>query len=418
MGVRDEISRRRLLAGTGATAVAASAVLAGPALAAAPPAVRRREGTYGWVGTWGAAAAFGVPNTGGGYPNTTIRSALHASIGGDAVRVRLSNAFGLEPVDLSHVTVALAAGPNDPNAVPGTLRELTFGGLSGITIPVGADAFSDPAALAVPTGGDLLVTTFVPTPSGPVTYHPYAGQTSFYTNDGDHASDVSGAAFDRTTQVWHYVDEVDVLATSLGAVVAYGDSITDGVGSTWDANHRWPDHLARRIATLPAGQRFGVVNAGVSGNRLLLDGGDFGVNALARIDRDVLAKTSARTMIMLLGVNDIQQSPHQYDPNQIVMGLRQAVSQARARGLRVMGATITPFQGFSAWNPTLEGVRAAVNHWIRTGGGYDAVVDFDAAIRDPANPLAMLPAYDSGDHLHPRDAGYAAMAGAVRLDRL
>ncbi|HVV24788.1 MAG TPA: SGNH/GDSL hydrolase family protein [Pseudonocardiaceae bacterium] len=404
MGV---FSRRRLLAGTGGAAAAV-------ALSGAAAAGQQRD--LGWVGTWAAAAGAGV--TDNGYPNYSIRSALHASIGGHAVRVRLSNAFGAAPVDMGHVTVALAAKPGVADAVPGTLRELTFSGQRSMTIPTGADVFSDPVALTVPTGADLLVTTFVPTPSGPVTYHPYAGQTSFFTTDGDHASDVSGAAFDQTTQVWHYVDGVDVLAESRGAIVTLGDSITDGVGSTWDANRRWPDQLAARIARLPAHQQFGVVNAGISGNRLLLDGGGFGINALARFDRDVLAKTAARTMIVLLGINDIQQDPHQTDPARITAAHRQLISQGRARGLRVIGATLTPFKGWTDYSPTLEATRSAVNDWIRHGGAYDAVFDFDAAVRNPADPLAMLPAYDSGDHLHPGDAGYQAIANSIPLHQL
>lgn len=407
MGARAVFSRRRLLAGTGGAAAA---------VALAPMYASAARPELGWVGTWAAAAADGIP--GDGLPNFSIRSALHGSIGGDAVRVRLSNAFGTVPLDMGHVTVALAATSDDPNALPGTLRDMTFNGQRAVTIPVGADVLSDPVRLRVPTGANLLVTTFVPTASGPVTYHPFAGQTSFLTNDGDHASDESGAAFNQTATVWHYVNQVDVLTVGRGAIVTLGDSITDGVGSTLDANHRWPDRLAARIAQLPPEQRFGVVNAGISGNRLLLDGGAFGVNALARVDRDVLAKTGATTMIVLLGINDIQQNPHETDPVPITTALRQLINQGRARGLRVIGATLTPFKGWTDYSATLEVTRTAVNTWIRRADAYDAVFDFDAAVRDPANPLAMLPAFDSGDHLHPNDAGYQAMADSIPLREL
>ncbi|HEY0805773.1 MAG TPA: SGNH/GDSL hydrolase family protein [Pseudonocardiaceae bacterium] len=412
---RTTFSRRRMLAGAGA---AAATMAVAPTTAFATN-TDQRASTLTWVGTWAAAATAGVANTPNGFPNFSIRNALHASIGGSAVRVRLSNAFGAQPVVMGHVTVALAARPNTPNAVPGSLRSLSFNGRPSITIPAGADVFSDPVALNVPFGADLLVTTFTPLPSGPVTFHPVGAQNSFFTNNGDHAADESGAAFNQTTSVWHYVNEVDVMTRSPGSVVTFGDSITDGVGSTFNANHRWPDFLATRIGRLPAGQQLGVCNAGISANRLLLTNDpNSGQNGLARLSRDVLAKSAARTLIVLLGINDIQQQPHETDPVPITTALREVVSQGRARGLRVIGATLTPFKGWTAWTPTLETTRTAVNNWIRTGGAYDAVVDFDAAIRDPANPLAMLPAFDSGDHLHPKDAGYQAMANAIDLTTL
>jgi lysophospholipase L1-like esterase len=412
-----------MLTGTGTVAAAAAAVAFTPAIASANTvqAPQSRRGTIdGWVGTWAAAAAAGVDGTGGGYPNYSIRCALHASIGGEAVRVRLSNAFGAEPVTMGHVTVAIATAVATPNAVPGTMRSLTFSGQQPVTIPPGADVFSDPAPLHVPAGANLLVTTYVPTPSGPVTYHPYAGQTSFFTNNGDHTTDVSGTAFNQTTEVWHYVNEVDVFAPeAAGSVVTFGDSITDGVGSTWDANHRWPDRLAARIATaLPPQAQLGVLNAGISANRLLISNGGAGLNALTRIERDVLPKTSARSVIVLLGINDIQQTPHQLDPGQLIMAHQQIITAAHARGLRAIASPLTPFKGFTVWTPQLESVRQALNNWIRSSGHYDAVVDFDKAIQDPNNPLAMLPAYDSGDHLHPNDAGYVQMAGSIPLEIL
>jgi lysophospholipase L1-like esterase len=403
-----------MLAGIGATA-AAGAVTLTPAAANATGLPR----TDGWVGSWGTASVTGVAPD--GYPNYSIRSLVHLSIGGSAVRIRLSNAFGAEPVVMGHVTVAIAAGPDTPTAVAGSMRDLTFGGQRSITVPVGSDVLSDPADLRVPAASNLLVTTYVPSPSGPVTYHPDAQQDSFFTNAGDFADDETGTPYNQTTQVWHYVNQVDVFAPGArGAVVAFGDSITDGYQSTWGANHRWPDYLAGRILTHGGG--LGVLNAGIGGNRLLLDGGPvnagFGVNALARFDRDVLAKTAARTMIVLLGINDIQQDPHQTDPTQIIAAHQQLITQAHSRGLRALGGTITPFKGWTDYDATLEATRTAVNTWIRSSGAYDGVVDFDAAVRDPADPQAMLPAYDSGDHLHPKDAGYQAMANAVPLGSL
>jgi lysophospholipase L1-like esterase len=299
------------------------------------------------------------------------------------------------------------------------MRNLTFGGSARITVPAGGEVLSDPAFLRVPDDADLLVTTYVPTPSGPVTYHPAATQNSFFTRNGDFAAEESGASYNEQTSVWHYVSGVDVQGSMApGSVATLGDSITDGVGSPTGANHRWPDYLADRLLASP--RKLGIVNAGISGNRLLLDipGHGFGRNALARVDNDVLSLGTVQTMIVMLGINDIQQSPHQTDPAQIIAAHRQLIAQARARGIRVLGATLTPFKGWQVYDQTLENTRLAVNEFIRTSGAYDGVVDFDAAIRDPQDPLRMLPAYDSGDHLHPGDAGYKAMAAAVNLGQL
>jgi lysophospholipase L1-like esterase len=215
--------------------------------------------------------------------------------------------------------------------------------------------------------------------------------------------------------VWHYVSGVDVQGGAEASIVTLGDSITDGVGSVAGANHRWPDYLADRLHG-----RYGVLNAGISANRLLLDvpGSGAGQNALSRFDRDVLSVGGVRTLIVLEGINDIQQDPHQTDPAAITSAYRQLVTQAHARGIRVLGGTLTPFKGWRVYDETLEATRTAVNTFIRGSGVFDGVVDFDAAVRDPADPLRMLPAYDSGDHLHPGDAGYERMAAAVRLDRL
>jgi len=369
----------------------------------------------GWVGTWSASPSTWVANTPNGYPNYSIRNVIHTSIGGGTARVRLSNTFGTSPLTFGKVTIAVAQSNTSPAARPGTMRTLTFDGQPSVVVPAAAEVLSDPVRLTVPRDGDLLVTTYVPTPSGPVTYHAFTGQTSFFTRDGDFADQESGAAFTEQTGVWHYVSGVDVRSGVPGSVVTFGDSITDGVGSTNNANHRWPDLLADRLHG-----RLGVLNAGISGNRLLLDvpGSAFGRNALARFADDVLSQGDVRSIIVLEGVNDIQQEPHQTDPAAIISAYHQVIAQAHARGIRVIGATILPFKGWSAWNETLEATRVAVNRWIRTSGEFDAVVDFDKVTRDPADPQKLLAAYDSGDHLHPGDAGYQAMANAVDLSKL
>lgn len=379
----------------------------------APPAAGRST----WVGTWSAAANGGT--TTDGFPGYTIRNLVHTSVGGDRVRVKLSNAFGTEPVRMAHTTVGVQRLPGSPAIADGTLRDVTFDGSAAVTIPAGAEVWSDPVELRLGAATDLFVTTFTPEPSGPATYHAEGLTTSYYATDGtDHAASTDGGALTRTTTSWHYVTEVDVEpGASPGAVVTLGDSITDGVGSGRDLNRRYPDVLAQRLRDAGGSRaRIGVLNAGISGNRVLLDGA--GVRATERVERDVLRRAGASTVIVLLGINDIQQDPHQLDPARIVEGLTRIARDSRAAGLTVVGGTITPFKGWRSYSPEQEATRQAVNDWIRTTDELDAVADLDAAIRDPEDPQRMLPVYDSGDHLHPGEAGLAAMAGAVDLSAL
>jgi lysophospholipase L1-like esterase len=366
----------------------------------------------GWVGTWEAAPASGQDNTGDGFPNYSIRDVVHTSVGGSQARIRLSNRWGDSPITFGHVTVGVQARVGTADAA--SVVTVKFHGQASTTVAAGADIVSDPVPLRVPTNSNLLVTTFVPTPSGPATYHPLAMQTSYFTRDGDHTADTWGTAFTEKTSAWYYVTGVDVLSPgSRGTVVTLGDSITDGYGSTPDANHRWPNYLSERL-----GQRFGVDDAGISANRLLLDGGAGGEAATKRLDEDVLSRTNVHSMIVLLGVNDIQQDPHQLDPTKIEGALQQIAERAHAQGIRTIASTILPFKGWGVWTPQLETVRQAVNEWIRSSHVYDTVVDFDQVTRDPADPQRMLPRFDCGDHLHPGDAGYQAMARAVDLNSL
>ncbi|MGK5630872.1 GDSL-type esterase/lipase family protein [Streptomyces sp. URMC 123] len=373
----------------------------------------------GWTGTWATAPAAAEPRTDDGYAGMSIRNIVRTSIGGSRARVELSNLYGRTPLTISHATVALAARHGGPAAAPGTLRRLTFHGSPSVTVPAGRSVLSDAARLTVPPAADLLVTTYSGTPSGPVTHHPHARQTSYLAR-GDKAGDASGAAYTRRTTVWRYLTAVDVWNDpAAGAVVALGDSITDGSSATLDANHRWPDFLAARLRTEPGAPRWGVLNEGISGNRVLTDGrGQIppdNPSALSRFDRDVLSRTGVRAVVVALGVNDILRTPHETDPERIAEGLRTLVARGHARGLRVIGGTIMPFGGFRGHTPELEAVRQAVNERIRAGEVYDAVVDFDAALRDPSRPDRLFPAYDEGDHLHPSDEGYRAMAYAVDL---
>jgi lysophospholipase L1-like esterase len=347
----------------------------------------------------------------------TLRQVVHLSVGGAAVRVRLSNRFGTSALVLGHVTVAVQApGSSTPAAEPGTVRNVTFGRSRAAAVAPGGDLTGDAVRLPVRPGTNLMVSTYLPEVSGPVTTHPEALQTSYFATAGDHAADGSAAVFTRTTVQWHDVTGVDVLDPAVrGSVVTLGDSITDGNQSAVDANHRWPDVLARRLLALPPTEQAGVLNAGISGNRLLLDGGTMGAKALDRLGEDVFSRTGVCTVVVLEGINDIQQAPHQLDSAKIEAAYRQIVGGARARGIRVVGATLLPFKGFAVWSPALERTREAVNAWIRTGGGFDAVTDLDRVMRNPSDPLRMLPAYDSGDHIHPNDAGYRAMGDAVSV---
>jgi lysophospholipase L1-like esterase len=338
--------------------------------------------------------------------------------------VKLSNALGTRPVLFAHTTVGLQKVPGSAALAPGTLRDLTFAGQRAVTVPAGAEVYSDPVALPVAAATDLFVTTYTPDPSGPVTLHNDALTTSYYATDGtDHAGDPGGAGLPSTTRSWHYVTEVDVrpgraeAATGSGAVVALGDSITDGIASTPGTNRRWPDRLADRLrASHGPARGFGVLNAGISGNRVLHEGA--GPSARDRLDRDVLRRAGARTVIVLEGINDIQRIPGEGSADEIIAGLADIADRAHAAGLRVLGGTLLPFEGWVTYGPEQEAAREAVNTWIRDAGVVDAVVDFDAAVRDPADPHRMLPEYDSGDHLHPNDAGLRVMADAVDLDAL
>ncbi|MFI5882960.1 SGNH/GDSL hydrolase family protein [Streptomyces sp. NPDC051554] len=364
-----------------------------------------------WTGTWEAAPSGTAP----AQPGASLRNVVHLSVGGSATRVRLTNRLGTAPLRLDAVTVALREA--GPDAVPGSMRVATFDGARTVTIPAGEDLVSDPVPLAVTDGADLLVTVHTPDGSGPATYHRAAGQTNYRAPQGNRAADVDGSAYTATTTSWYYVTGVDVLdAPAAGSVVAFGDSLTDGNGSTRDANHRWPDRLAERLGTLPSYRRLGVLNAGVSGNRLLRD--DVGPSALSRLDADALSRSGVRVLIVLEGINDIKGTPAATDPGAFESAYRTLVSRAHAHGIRVIGATLTPYGGNGGYTAAREAVRQKVNVFIRGGGPFDGVVDFDAAVRDPEQPQRIRADYDCGDHLHFNDAGMRALADTVDLTAL
>ncbi|GAA1177136.1 SGNH/GDSL hydrolase family protein [Streptomyces hebeiensis] len=368
-----------------------------------------------WVGTWAAAPAGVEPRAPIGHPGSTIRNVVHTSIGGTSVRVTLSNLYSPRALLIGHASVAVGDGNGGAQAAPGTMRRLTFGRNQAVTIPAGGQIVSDPVRLRVPYDGDLLVTLHTPAAGGPVTYHPHAAQTS-YMAVGDRTEDPAGASYAPSSRVWRYLTAVDVLnRDARGAVVTFGDSITDGVGSTPDTNRRWPDVLADRLRD----QHIGVLNEGIGGNQVLGDGtrARAGSSGISRFQRDVLDRSGAKVVVIDLGINDILRG-RETDPTRITNGLKNLTRQAHARGLRVVGSTLTPFGAHRGYNEVTESVRERVNEEIRSGRVFDAVVDFDRVIRDPYAPDRVRPLYDAGDGLHPSDAGYRAMGRHLSLQTL
>ncbi|QKW06734.1 SGNH/GDSL hydrolase family protein [Streptomyces sp. NA04227] len=367
-----------------------------------------------WVGAWSSAPAGAEPGTRlAGHAGQSLRNVVHTSVGGSGARVTLSNLFGQRPLSITHASIALAAAPDSAAAAPRTMRRLTFAGHPNVVIAPGRQVVTDPVRLTVPADTDVMITTYSPTPSGPVTYHPHARQTSFAAL-GDNTESLDGAPYTRATQTWRYVTALDVLShESEGTVVVLGDSLTDGISSTTDANHRWTDFLADRLRTERDAPRYGVVNQGISGNRVLSDGnGRPAVNpsGLSRFERDALGRSGVKAVVIVLGVNDILRTPHEVNADRIVEGLRRMTGQAHARGIRVVGATLMPFKGHRGFTPELDRVRQSVNEQIRSGQVFDAYTDFDKAVRDPYDPRRLLDRYDAGDHLHLSDAGYQRMA--------
>jgi lysophospholipase L1-like esterase len=406
-------------------------ILALGAMLAGGPALAEDSGD--WIGTWAASpqpvwapdffAPFGIPRA---LRDQTIRQVVRVSLGGSQVRVVLSNEYGTLPLVIGNAHVALAA---EGGAIqPGTDHPLTFGGQPGITIPPGAPAISDPVPLQVGQLGSLAVSLYLPDISPATTWHNEGAQTAYISAAGDQTAAVDFKAA-QTVKSRIFLSEVLVDAQpGARAVVTFGDSITDGAASRPDANHRWPDVLAERLAK--AGADVAVLNEGISGARVLRD--RMGDNALARFDRDVLSQPHADTVILMMGINDIgwpdtvlvpkgEPAPGAED---VIAGYRQLIARAHAHHLRILGATLTPFEDtfhgtplFGYYTPAKEEKRAAINAFIRSGA-FDGVIDFDAATRDPANPRHIRAEFDSGDHLHPQDAGYKAMAEAVDLSLL
>lgn len=411
---RAATGRRSLF--KGAAAVVLATLLGAPPLALAGD---RHDDDQRWVGTWTASPQAAEP-PGATLEDQTIRQIVRTSIAGDKVRVRLSNEFGTTPLVVGAASIARHnAGAA---IVAGSDRPLTFGGSRSITLAPGAPALSDPIDFDVPAVGNVVVSLYLPKASVPRTVHSLGVATTYISTPGDYSAAVVMPTA-RTALSWFFLTGVTVEANRRSAaIVALGDSITDGFASTVDANRRWPNLLAERLQASRRSAHVAVLNHGISGNRTLFD--FIGPNAQARLDRDVLAAPGAKYVILLEGINNIG-IPGAFglvnevvSADDIIAGHKQIIARARERGLKIYGGTLTPFEGTifpGYYTPAGEAKRQAVNHWIRTSRAFDAVIDFDKAIRDPANPTRMLPAYDSGDHLHPNDAGYQAMANFIDL---
>jgi lysophospholipase L1-like esterase len=418
-------------------AVAALGTLASPQRVSAQGAPVHEH----WIATWGTAQQLAVETqppwveppprellTGPPQPSPippfppsladqTVRMVARASVGGRRVRLALSNALAQPPVRIGAVHLALRE--RDSMIAPASDRTVTFGGRASFTIEPGALVVSDPVDLAVPALAELAVSLYLPEDTGAVTTHALGLNTTYITRGNAVAAEsLPGAGTNRT---YFWLAGIEVLAAErAGAIVAFGDSITDGFSTTPDVHREWAAVLAARLSGQRATAHWAVVNAGISGNRVRRNVA--GTSALARFDRDVLGRAGVRWLVLLEGINDITFSALPRAPDgerttadQLIEALSQLVDRAHAHGIKVLGGTLTPMGGLWLHNPSTEAMRQAVNRWVRTGGKVDAVADFDAATRDPGDPERLRPDFDSGDHIHPNDAGNAAMASAIDI---
>ncbi|WP_058185924.1 SGNH/GDSL hydrolase family protein [Terracidiphilus gabretensis] len=381
-----------------------------------------------WIVSWGASQQ--IPEPGNALPvddlrDATLRQIVHLSVGGPTLRVHISNAFGTDALHFTSVHIARPVSSSSSAIDPATDEALSFAGKNDVIVPPGAEFVSDPVDYPVAPLSDVAISLHLDTPPARQTGHPGSRATTYYI----HGDAVSAANLTEAKHVdhWYLLSDIDVLSSAKDSatIVALGDSITDGHGTTTNGNDRWTDVLAARLQADKKTHDIGVTNQGIGGNHLLTDG--LGPNALARFDRDVLAQAGVKWVIVFEGVNDlggltvqhpVSQQEHDTYVARIIAAYQQMIARAHAHGIRVIGATITPYAGSGYYHPDAinEADRQAVNAWIRAAGHFDAIVDFDAVIRDPQNPDRMLPAYDGGDHLHPGPAGYKAMGEAIPLN--
>jgi lysophospholipase L1-like esterase len=424
---------RRLVAVFGGIALALGVVAVVPASASSSSSSSSSSGSAAkWVASWAASPMSGTSSAQAtaGFSNQTVRNIIYTSAGGSSLRVQLSNTFGSTPLVVGAATVGVVL--DGGQLVPGTSRHLSFGGKTSVTIPAGAQLLSDPLSMRVQPLEELAVSVYLPDATGPATTHQDAQQNN-YIASGNHAGDAAATAYSTTTGSWYYVDGLDVRSsTADGTIVAFGDSITDGYQSLAGSNARWPNYLARHLDAALGNRAPGVVDEGISGNRVLNDSSCFGVSAEARFARDAVSQPGVKAVIVLEGINDIgfagETDSGCYAPSnptvtaaQIEAGYLDLIKMAHAHGVKIYAGTLTPFAGS---NPTYggnygiakgEALREQVNNWIRTSGAFNGIIDFARATADPYDPLYLNPVYNSGDSLHPGDLGYEAMADTVPL---
>lgn len=426
---------RRLAAVLGGAALVLGAAAIVPAAASprSAPAGPAPAGRHGWVASWAASPMAGGPS----FSDQTVRNIIYTSVGGNSLRVQVSNTFGSAPLPVGAVSVGVVL--DGAQLVPGTSHTLTFGGKRATTIPAGTQVLSDPLTMRLRPLTELAVSVYLPAATGPATNHSDAQQNN-YIASGDHAGDAAATAYTSTTGSWDFIDGLDVYSrTADGTVVAFGDSITDGYLSLTGANARWPNYLARRLNAVSGDRAPGIVDEGISGNRVLSDSTCFGVSAEARFERDALSQPGVKAVILLEGINDIgfaglpdsgcsKPNNPNVTPAQIEAGYRHLIGLAHARGVRIYAGTLMPFAGshtvYGGFFGTAHGesLREQVNAWIRTSRAFDGVIDFSRATQDPYDPRYINPVYDANavsastaDSLHPGDVGYEAMAAAVPL---
>ena len=412
-----------------AATVVPAAASSGSGSAGSAPAARPAA----WVASWAASPMSGTTS----FSDQTVRNIIYTSVGGNSLRVRMSNTFGSAPLQVGSVSVGVVL--NGAQLVPGTSHTLTFGGKTATTIPAGAQLLSDPLTMKVQPLTELAVSVYLPSDTGPATNHSDSQQNN-YIASGDHTGDAAPTPYTNTTGSWYFVDGLDVYsATADGAVVAFGDSITDGYQSLTGANARWPNYLARRLAGDLGDRAPGIVDEGISGNRVLSPSSCFGVSAESRFERDALSQAGVKAIIFLEGINDIgfagMPSSGCSDPNnanvtpaQIEAGYKYLIGLAHSRGVKIYAGTLMPFAGsntvYGGYFGTAYGetLREQVNTWIRTSGAFDGVIDFSALTQDQYDPQYLNPAYvanaapsSTSDGLHPNDVGYQAMAAAIPL---
>ncbi|MCX4430686.1 SGNH/GDSL hydrolase family protein [Streptomyces mirabilis] len=368
------------------------------------------------VAAWSPSMTVGGPN----FNDQTIRMVAHSTVDGDALRIHLSNLRGTIPLSVAHVTIGAQA--DRATAVARSLLPVTFDHRRSVTVPTGGEVVSDPVAMHVKADQSVLISIYLPHATSSATWHSDAFDTSYLSTPGDHTTETSDASYVAARTSWYYLSGIDVVPThARGTVVAFGDSITDGYNTPAGAYRRWPDDLARRLA---ATSPMGVVDAGIGGNRVLTDVPNIwqGVSASKRFAHDALGQPGVRDVILLEGINDIGNNAGPggapLTAQDLIDGYRDLIRQAHAAGVRIIGGTMLPDKGNGYYSDSAEAIRQAANQWIRTSGAFDGVVDFAKAAADPADPAALNPAYDSGDHIHPNEAGMQALANAVDLSLL